>query len=125
MSLVTWVLVISGVLLNAAAQLLLKAATRATGQITLSWPGVAAAAPQLLSHYGAWGGIACYALSVVIWILALSRAPVSVIYPLLSIGYIVNAIGAALLFGESLESSKLIGIAVIVLGVYLLTRSPA
>ena len=125
MSLVTWVLVISGVLLNAAAQLLLKAATRATGEITLSWPGVAAAAPELLSHYGSWGGIACYALSVVIWILALSRAPVSVIYPLLSIGYIVNALGAALLFGESLESSKLLGIAVIVLGVYLLTRSPA
>jgi multidrug transporter EmrE-like cation transporter len=125
MSLVTWVLVISGVLLNAAAQLLLKAATRATGEITLSWPGVAAAAPQLLSHYGWWGGITCYLLSVVIWILALSRAPVSVIYPLLSIGYIVNAVGAALLFGESLESSKLLGIAVIVLGVYLLTRSPA
>ena len=125
MSLVTWVLVISGVLLNAAAQLLLKAATRATGEITLSWPGVAAAAPQLLSHYGWWGGITCYLLSVLIWILALSRAPVSVIYPLLSIGYIVNAVGAALLFGESLESSKLLGITVIVLGVYLLTRSPA
>lgn len=125
MSAVTWVLVCSGVLLNAMAQLLLKAATRATGPIALSWGGVAAAAPHLLLNYGAWGGIACYVLSVLIWILALSRAPVSVIYPLLSIGYIVNAVGAALLFGESLGPGKLLGIAVIVLGVYLLTQSPA
>jgi multidrug transporter EmrE-like cation transporter len=62
---------------------------------------------------------------VLIWILALSRAPVSVVYPLLSIGYIVNAVGATLLFGEVLEANKLLGIAVIILGVYILTRSAA
>ena len=125
MSLITWVLVISGVLLNASAQLLLKAATSATGPIALNWSGFASAGPRLLSHYGSWGGIGCYALSVLIWILALSRAPVSVVYPLLSIGYIVNAVGATLLFGEVLEASKLLGIAVIILGVYILTRSAA
>ncbi|MFC4314740.1 4-amino-4-deoxy-L-arabinose transferase [Steroidobacter flavus] len=120
---VTWALVISGVLLNATAQLLLKAATSATGAIEPSWAGLATAGPRLLSHYGAWGGIACYVVSVVIWILALSRAPVSVVYPLLSIGYIVNAIAAAALFQESLAPGKLLGIAVIVLGVFILSQS--
>ena len=121
----TWLLVLSGVVLNAAAQLLLKAATTATGPIALSWTGVASATPRLLSHYGSWGGIACYVVSVLIWILALSRAPVSVVYPLVSIGYIVNAVGAMLLFGESLQPAKLLGIAVIILGVFILTQSPA
>ena len=125
MTAITWGLVMSGVVLNAAAQLLLKAATAATGPIALSWAGVASAAPRLLSHYGAWGGIACYVVSVLVWILALSRAPVSVLYPLVSIGYIVNAIGAMLLLGESLPLVKLIGIAVIMLGVFILTQSPA
>lgn len=125
MNAVTWFLVIVGVMLNAAAQLLLKAATGATGPIALSWVGVTGAAPRLLSHYGWWSGLACYAVSVLVWIFALSRAPVSVVYPLLSLGYIVNAIGATLLFGESLQPGKVVGIAIIILGVYILSQSRA
>lgn len=120
----TWALVIVGVTLNAAAQLLLKAATHATGPIAVSWAGVSDAAPRVLMQAGWWGGIACYAASVVIWVLALSRAPVSVLYPLLSIGYIVNAIGAAVLLGESLPPIKIVGITVIIVGVWILTQNP-
>ena len=125
MSAVTWTLILVGVLLNAAAQLMLKAATSATGVIALSGAGLAAALPRLLSHPGSWGGIGCYAVSVVVWVLALSRAPVSIAYPLLSIGYIVNALLAYWLFGEPLHATKVAGIFVIIVGVYLLTRSPA
>jgi len=60
-----------------------------------------------------------------VWVLALSRAPVSIAYPMLSIGYIVNALLAYWLFGEPLHASKVAGIFVIIVGVYLLTRSPA
>ncbi|HKQ82971.1 MAG TPA: hypothetical protein VJS42_12330 [Steroidobacteraceae bacterium] len=123
MSTVTWMLVVLGVLLNAAAQLLLKAATAATGPIVLSWSGVSSAAPRILTHYGWWCGLTCYAISVVVWVLALSRAPVSVVYPLLSLGYIVNAVGAAVFLGETFDSLKLLAIAVIILGVWLLTQS--
>jgi len=119
----TWILVISGVLLNAAAQLLLKWATSATGPITLSWAGLTNATPRLLAHYGLWSGIACYGISVIVWIVALSRAQVSTVYPLLSIGYIVNAVGAAMLLGEALPATKLAGIGVIVVGVFLVTQS--
>jgi multidrug transporter EmrE-like cation transporter len=42
---------------------------------------------------------------------------------MLSIGYIVNAFAAYWLFGESLNAQKLIGIGVIVVGVYLVARS--
>lgn len=125
MSALTWMLVITGVMLNAAAQLLLKAATGSTGPIALSWVGVTAAAPRMLSHFGWWGGLACYAASVLIWVLALSRAPVSVIYPLLSLGYIVNAVAATMLFGEPLQPAKVVGIGIIIFGVYILTQSRA
>jgi multidrug transporter EmrE-like cation transporter len=124
-STITWILVLTGVALNAAAQLLLKAATGATGPIALSWTGVTSAAPRMLSHYGWWGGLACYVASVLIWVLALSRAPVSVAYPMLSLGYIVNAVAAMLLFGESLNPGKVLGIAVIILGVFILAQSHA
>jgi len=58
-----------------------------------------------------------------VWILALSRVPVSVAYPMLSIGYIVNALAAWWLFGESLGAQKLVGIGFIVVGVFLVARS--
>jgi multidrug transporter EmrE-like cation transporter len=112
-------------MLNAAAQLMLKAAASATGPIVLSWSGMTDATPRMLMHAGWWGGLACYAASVLIWVLALSRAPVSVIYPMLSIGYIVNAVAAMFLFGEMLSATKIAGIAIIVAGVCILTRSPA
>ena len=69
------------------------------------------------------GGLACYAISVVVWILALSRVEVSVAYPMLSIGYVVNAVAAYLLFGEAVTLQRLVGIGIIVVGVYIVARS--
>jgi len=123
MSPITWLLLLGGIALNAAAQLFLKAATRASGVLvgdggSVSWP----AATHLLRTLPLWSGLGCYAVSVFLWVGALSRAPVSVAYPLLSIGYIVNAFAAALLFGEALSLAKLGGIALIIAGVVVLTR---
>jgi multidrug transporter EmrE-like cation transporter len=53
----------------------------------------------------------------------LSRVPVSVAYPLLSLGYVVNAIAAQMLFGEAVTLQRWIGIGFIVLGVWLVARS--
>ena len=125
MSIATWWLVFTGVALNAGAQLFLKAATAVTGPIAFSWSALGAAAPRLLSHYGWWAGLTCYGASVVIWVIALSRAPVSIIYPMLSLGYILNAVAAMVLFDEPLSASKVAGILIIVLGVYVLTQSRA
>ena len=115
-------LLLTGVLLNAGAQLLLKAGTNALGVITLSrdsWPDtLMRMATQ--SHFIL--GAACYVLSLFVWILGLSRVPVSVAYPLLSIGYIINAIAAHYLFGEAVTTTKWLGIGFIVIGVWLLAR---
>jgi multidrug transporter EmrE-like cation transporter len=42
---------------------------------------------------------------------------------MLSIGYIVNALAAWMLFGEALGAQKLVGIGFIVIGVFLVARS--
>ena len=119
----TFSLVLAGVLLNACAQLLLKAGTNRVGEFAYSLANLVPVGAKLaLSPYIA-GGLACYVVSVVVWILALSRVPVSVAYPMLSIGYIVNALAAWALFGESLGAQKLVGIAFIVAGVFLVARS--
>jgi multidrug transporter EmrE-like cation transporter len=123
MTWITWTLLLAGVLLNAAAQLLLKAATRHSGELIadsgrVSW----AAVMNLLGAVPLWIGLACYGVSVVLWLGALSRVPVSTAYPMLSIGYVVNAFAAAMLFGEALSLPKLAGITLICAGVFTLAR---
>ena len=123
MTAVTFALLMTGVLLNAAAQLLLKAGTNAVGQFELSAQNILPVGMKLAFEPHIAAGLACYVVSVAVWIVGLSRVPVSVAYPMLSVGYIVNAVAAWYLFGESLTAQKLVGIAFIVCGVYLVARS--
>lgn len=114
--------ILVGVLLNAAAQLLLKAGASSTGGITLS-ADIGRTALGLLQHPAILGGLGCYAVSVAVWIVALSRVEVSVAYPMLSIGYVVNALLAWWLFGEDLNMQRWLGIGIIMLGVAVVARS--
>ena len=112
-----------GVLLNATAQLLLKAGTNRVGEFAFAWENVVPIGLKLATSVPILGGLACYVVSVLVWILALSRVPVSVAYPMLSVGYIVNALAAWMLFGESITAQKMVGIGFIVVGVFLVARS--
>ena len=116
-------LVLTGVLLNAVAQLLLKAGSGALAGIELRASNAVAIAGRLVLNAPIIGGLVCYAISVVVWILALSRVEVSVAYPMLSVGYVVNALAAWWLFDESLSAMRLAGIGVILIGVWLVARS--
>lgn len=123
MNTVSLALVLSGVLLNAAAQLLLKAGTNAVGHFEFHWQNALPVGIKLMLQPAILGGMTCYAISLVIWIMALSRVPVSIAYPMLSIGYLINAIAAWAWFGETLGTQKLLGIGFIMLGVWLIARS--
>ncbi|MHB9117592.1 MAG: SMR family transporter [Burkholderiales bacterium] len=123
MNLLSFSLVLTGVLLNAAAQLLLKAGTNSIGQFAFSRDNILPVGWQLATEPHIFGGLSCYAVSVVVWIMALSRVEVSIAYPMLSIGYVVNAAAAWWLFGEAVSPARLIGIGIIIVGVYIVARS--
>jgi drug/metabolite transporter (DMT)-like permease len=123
MNLVSFLLVLTGVMLNAAAQLLLKAGVSRVGEIKLTLNTILSAGWKLAFEPHILGGLACYVISVVVWILALSRVQVSIAYPMLSLGYVVTAVAAWWLMGESLSAIRITGIAVIIVGVYLVARS--
>ena len=67
-------------------------------------------------------GASFYAVSLVVWIVGLSRVPVSVAYPMLSIGYVVSAVVACFWFGEAIGPTNWLGIGFIIVGVWLVTR---
>ncbi len=123
MNLSSFTLILTGVLLNAVAQLALKASVRDVGEIGLALSGSGGVALRLLSEPWLWVGLFCYGISVIVWILALSRVDVSIAYPMLSIGYVVNAVAAWAWFGEALSLARVGGIGIIILGVFVLARS--
>jgi len=116
-------LILTGVMLNAAAQLLLKAGARTLAGLPVSWANAGVLFERAALNGPILAGLSCYVVSVVVWILALTRVEVSVAYPMLSIGYVVNALAAWWLFAEELSVQRMAGIGIIVVGCWLVTRS--
>ena len=123
MKLTDFSFLLSGVLLNAFAQLWLKAATRVSGPLVAGDAGLTNRAMQLVAVPSLWYALTAYGLSVVVWIVGLSRVPVSQAYPMLSLGYVLNIGLAWWLFGEVPNAQRVIGVGVIVAGVLLVARS--
>ncbi len=119
-------MILSGVGLNATAQLVLKVATRPLAHFSdFSAATLGSSLLILCKSAPFWIGMVCYAASVCVWIAALSKAPVSTAYPMLSLGYVVVAAVSVLWLGESMGPGKVLGIALICAGVVLVSRSPA
>jgi len=112
MSLLSFLYIAAAVLLGTVAQLFLKAGTNAT-PVGLGL----AVEPRILA------GLACYAVSMVVWIMALSKTPVSVAYPMTALGFALNAALAWWLLGEAVTPLRMAGIGIIIVGVVLVARS--
>jgi multidrug transporter EmrE-like cation transporter len=123
MTLPTFMFLLTGVLLNAGAQLLLKAGVKPLGSLSVEASTLLATGARVLTQWPIVAGLACYVLSVAVWLVALSRVEVSVAYPMLSLGYVVNAVAAYWLFGEALGPMRCAGIAIILVGVYVVART--
>ncbi len=116
-------LIIAGVLLNTIAQIALKLGMRSIGYFDFSLQNIVPIGLKIVRNPQIFLGLSCYVLSVVIWLLALSRVDVSYAYPMTSLGYIFTAILGFLMLGESLSPMRILGIVVILIGVYLVSRS--
>ena len=116
-------LILAGVLLNAGAQLLLKAGMSQIGHFEFSLANALPVAYKVMWNLPIMTGLFLYVISVGFWLLVLSRVQVSFAYPMLSIGYVVNALAAYYFFAEPLGSLRILGIFVIIAGVYLVAQS--
>lgn len=116
-------LILFGVLLNAGAQIALKQGMRVIGTFAFSIGNIAPVLIKAALNPFILAGLACYVLSVLIWLMVLSRVDVTFAYPLLSIGYVVTAFAGYLFFNESMGYMRWAGILIICLGVCLITRT--
>lgn len=116
-------MIVVSVLLNAAAQIFLKKGMMVIGDVQVSIGAIWELLPKLLTEINIWGGFTCYAVSILLWLVVLSKVEVSYAYPFLSIGYIVTAFIGYYFLGESMSLYKVSGIAVICAGIVLMYHS--
>jgi multidrug transporter EmrE-like cation transporter len=68
-------------------------------------------------------GFSCFGISSIFWLVVLSRLPLSLVYPMVSIAYVLTAFASMILFKEHVSALRWMGIATIIVGVILVSRS--
>lgn len=115
--------IITSVLLNCMAQLCMKKGMMMVGEIIGGLHGFATMIPRMATNIYLWISAGCYLISIVLWLVVLSKVDVSYAYPFLSIGYILSAVVGYFVFHEAVTPIRISGIIVICIGVVLISRS--
>jgi drug/metabolite transporter (DMT)-like permease len=105
--------------LGSLGQVLLKAGINMLGVK----PPVLVVLRSIFTNSRVFGGFACYALSSLFYIVALSRLPLSFVYPLIALTYVLVAFVAWAMLHESISGLRVAGLAVIMAGVVVMALS--
>lgn len=116
-----YLIMIVSIALAIAGQLLMKRGMIAFGTFPVSQLLVKLI-PIFLNPW-VFAGLACFGLSSVFWLVVLSRMPLSLVYPMVSFGYVLVALLSVFFFKEHVSLIRWTGIVVIILGVFLISRS--
>tara|TARA_R110002095_G_scaffold181205_2_gene158545 strand:+ start:467 stop:847 length:381 start_codon:yes stop_codon:yes gene_type:complete len=116
-------LILFAVLLNTAAQIVLKMGMKSIGHFDFASHNIVPIFFKMAQNPYILGGIFLYVFSLVAWLLTLSRVEVSFAYPLTSLGYVFTALVGYYVLQENMGLMRIAGILVIMIGVYLVTRS--
>jgi drug/metabolite transporter (DMT)-like permease len=109
-----YILIASSILLGAVAQILLKLGAIRAGSLDLF---------KLFTNAYTIMGLFCYAFSALFWIAALTKTPLSIAYPMVSLGYIIVFGLSYFIFGETITLLRIAGLLTIVAGVLMIAKS--
>ncbi|HSG27432.1 MAG TPA: EamA family transporter [Candidatus Krumholzibacterium sp.] len=115
------VLIIATVCLNTAGQFMMKAGINKIGEIGIS--DLIGSFTRIVTSAYIIGGFCSYAVSAVLWIMILSRAELSWAFPMVSLSYVITALLAPILLNESFSVQRFVGVIVICIGVFLVSRT--
>ena len=109
-------------LLLASSQVFLKQGLDKIGGFSIHFNTLLSDVMPLIKSYQIWMGVLCTSISALFWLTVLSKIELSVAYPLISISYIFGYLAAIFFLGESVSFIKFLGVGVIIIGVFLITR---
>jgi len=119
----TLVYVLPSVFTGVIGQLLLKHGMSRMGPLSLGEGNVLSLIWSVFTNPFVILGLACYMGGVLFWLIALSRADLSFVYPFATLSMALIILSSWLIFGESISPTRLVGIVTIAAGVLIVARS--
>jgi len=110
-------IVVACTLIGALAQVLIK-----LGAAHLEHTGLIATALGIFTIPTLFAGYCLYGIFTVLLVFALRDAELSILYPVIALSYVWVTLASVMVFHESMNLPKAIGLAIIVLGVAVLGR---
>ncbi len=114
-------IVFTCIILGSIGQILLKKGLNAVGGIEAS-ELISTKLFTVLFNPLVFLGLVFYGVSMILWLVALSKHDVSAIYPLVSFGYVLTAIFAMIFLKEVVTINKWMGIFLVVMGAFLILK---
>ncbi len=115
-------LVLMSVVPAVLGQIVLKGAIEGLG-VTVDSAGPAGYFARLLTTPAVLAALALYGVSSLIWMVVLSKLDLSLAYPMVSMGYVLVVFFSWLFLKEPVSALRVVGLAVICLGVVIISRS--
>src|SRR3954447_10018391 len=119
----TFALLMIAMCLTVTGELLLKHGMNQHGELNVSLDTLVPTALKLFTNPFVLGGFVFVFSGALFWLAVLSRWPLSLAYPLLSISYILGIGASVLILKEKVNAIQIAGVFVIILGVFLISRS--
>ena len=114
--------ILVSVSLAVVGQLFLKMGMLRMGRFSLNISTIVQQYTRVLLNPFIIAGIIGFALSMLVWLYVLSRLELSIAYPFVALNYVLILFASYFLLKETITPLKIMGVAVIVLGVYLISR---
>jgi len=105
-----------------AGQLFLRKGMLDVGEVSFSLQSLWKTLGETASNGYVIMGFILFALGAIFWLVILSKVEVSYAYPIGSLGYILLLFASWLFLGETIPLSRWIGVFVICLGIFFITR---
>ncbi len=116
-------LLFGAVFLAAAGQIMLKKGMMLVGAHSAVNEPLPRYFLRAFSNPFVFFGFVFFAVSALVWLMVLARAPLSAAYPCVALGYVIVALASKLVFNEHISLLRWLGIGIICIGVFLIYRT--
>jgi len=119
MQIIRFLFIFLSIGLAAIGQVILKLGMTKVGQINLSISSMITTFTQPLVIFG----LLFYGISLILWLVVLSKEDLSFVYPMVALSYVVTTILARFVLHEQVPSIRWVGLGCIMLGIVMVARS--
>jgi len=115
--------ILVSIFFNVLGQFFIKIGVGKISPLSISVHNIVPDIAHIVFYPQIFTGLFLYAVGSIFWIFALSKTELSVAYPMLSLGYVFVLILSALVLKENISVIKILGVCVIIFGIFLISRS--